>query len=479
MRTIYQNATRVLVWLGKDECGLGARGIKAMQEIARQCSLQETPEPWPEKTKMKDVQELWDLLPKHMLQDPCLDTPENWTALSWFFSRSWFSRLWIIQEVNVNKEVQMLCGSTQVSWDVAVLAASYIKQHSRIHRRWGFPASHFNNAYYMRRRFWLQKVALPSLLNWGRSFNASDPMDRVYALMGMPSFNQIRHLLTVDYSKPKVDLYTDIATICICEMGGLRILCYAQHLEEGSEFPSWVPQWDRPERYRAIQDSLTKVRWNPSGGRELEASVDPRLRCLKSKGIIFDTIKSVCPLGKTMSLLDESSDHPVISFWEAQNRKPTTYPTGEGSLDVLASVIATGLDKNLRKASANIDSFKQDFAAYLNRLLCISGRDQHAYRQIAKAEEQGDWFGYESLVQSTCQYRSLVFTEMGYMGLGPNCQVGDLVCILFGGEVPFVLRPSEGYYRLVGDVYIHGIMEGEAMGLHGNEKSPAMIFDIR
>jgi hypothetical protein len=59
------------------------------------------------------------------------------------------------------------------------------------------------------------------------------------------------------------------------------------------------------------------------------------------------------------------------------------------------------------------------------------------------------------------------------LGTGPEglC-VGDVVCVLFGSDVPFILRPSpEGDYQLIGECYVSGIMRGEAldMGLEERE----------
>lgn len=45
-----------------------------------------------------------------------------------------------------------------------------------------------------------------------------------------------------------------------------------------------------------------------------------------------------------------------------------------------------------------------------------------------------------------------------------DSKVGDRICIFKGGSVPFVVRENvSGYYQLVGECYIHGIMDGEAM----------------
>ena len=50
-------------------------------------------------------------------------------------------------------------------------------------------------------------------------------------------------------------------------------------------------------------------------------------------------------------------------------------------------------------------------------------------------------------------------------GLGPDdSKVGDLVCVLFGCSVPVVLRrTAPDDYEFIGECYVHGIMDGEAV----------------
>lgn len=59
-----------------------------------------------------------------------------------------------------------------------------------------------------------------------------------------------------------------------------------------------------------------------------------------------------------------------------------------------------------------------------------------------------------------------VRTKRGFIGRTPSQpKVGDVVSVLLGGKVPFLLRPQTGSdcYRLVGEIYIHGIMKGAAL----------------
>jgi hypothetical protein len=64
-------------------------------------------------------------------------------------------------------------------------------------------------------------------------------------------------------------------------------------------------------------------------------------------------------------------------------------------------------------------------------------------------------------------HRTLFVTRRGYMGLGTdNVKPGDTVCILFGGSVPFVLRPEAHFWRFVGDAFVEDLMEVRNHGYH-------------
>lgn len=62
-----------------------------------------------------------------------------------------------------------------------------------------------------------------------------------------------------------------------------------------------------------------------------------------------------------------------------------------------------------------------------------------------------------------------IVTETKRTGLAPRfIMEGDIICVLLGCSVPVILRPATnpinaGLYDIIGDSYIHGIMDGEAM----------------
>lgn len=62
--------------------------------------------------------------------------------------------------------------------------------------------------------------------------------------------------------------------------------------------------------------------------------------------------------------------------------------------------------------------------------------------------------------------RKMFRTKEGYIGTAPvTIQDGDLICVLKGGQTPYALREEKEGYRFIGACYVHGVMDGEAMGM--------------
>ncbi|PMD29684.1 hypothetical protein L207DRAFT_444914, partial [Hyaloscypha variabilis F] len=53
----------------------------------------------------------------------------------------------------------------------------------------------------------------------------------------------------------------------------------------------------------------------------------------------------------------------------------------------------------------------------------------------------------------------------------------EIVCIFLGGNVPFVLRArNDSKYQLIGECYVHGVMDGEALkGIDNNDLEDFVI----
>lgn len=78
---------------------------------------------------------------------------------------------------------------------------------------------------------------------------------------------------------------------------------------------------------------------------------------------------------------------------------------------------------------------------------------------------------FERDLRHIAQNRQFCTTKKRYMGwVPPRAQKGDKIYILFGGQVPYVLRPlgpKDGKYEFVGEAYLHGLMDGEGVRIMG------------
>jgi len=76
--------------------------------------------------------------------------------------------------------------------------------------------------------------------------------------------------------------------------------------------------------------------------------------------------------------------------------------------------------------------------------------------------------------------RALFVTKNERVCLGPRLIAkGDLCCIVYGCQVPIILRPAgDGRYIVIGDACVEGVMEGEAMELLAEGKVTEEWFTL-
>ncbi|KAH8660880.1 hypothetical protein BGZ60DRAFT_414202 [Tricladium varicosporioides] len=88
-----------------------------------------------------------------------------------------------------------------------------------------------------------------------------------------------------------------------------------------------------------------------------------------------------------------------------------------------------------------------------------------------EADQQGSMFA--AAMGPHAYKRTFCCTKDGYMGLvPPESRVSDVVCILFRMQTPVILRKiedggswldGEAQYELIGECYMHGMMDGEML----------------
>ena len=72
---------------------------------------------------------------------------------------------------------------------------------------------------------------------------------------------------------------------------------------------------------------------------------------------------------------------------------------------------------------------------------------------------------WQTLTLGPTRGRVAFITTTGHIGLAPHGTMeGDLIYVVLGASVPYVLRPlSQRDFSLIGEAYVQGIMRGEAL----------------
>ena len=126
MRSIYQQAKEVLVWLGpEDEDGGGEEVFEFLNRLWEECSG----------TNASSVRKsgafaiLGSFKQLDLQTFPSKDSP-FWYLLHCFYRQPWFTRVWIIQEVAISTSALIMYGKEEISWQKLGLASARVLMRS-------------------------------------------------------------------------------------------------------------------------------------------------------------------------------------------------------------------------------------------------------------------------------------------------------------------------------------------------------------
>jgi hypothetical protein len=115
---------------------------------------------------------------------------------------------------------------------------------------------------------------------------------------------------------------------------------------------------------------------------------------------------------------------------------------------------------------------KPSYEAFLNLIsLPLPSDPSFSYEEVSATDAEASEY-YTGLL-AAAETRRPFKSDKGHLGIGPEAtEVGDIICIFYGAVVPYILRPeTSGRYRLLGEAYVDGIMDGEFMGTAHNAVS--------
>ncbi|EAT91099.2 hypothetical protein SNOG_01450 [Parastagonospora nodorum SN15] len=428
MRDIYASATQVTIWLGEAD--------EDSNVVFDALPIVTGSIPWPD----QGIQ--------------CVKIRQH--CGRFFFSlsdhRSWFSRVWILQELAMSKtDPDVVCGYKRAPWSKFVAAWQSIARKALVDlgTRVKEPSADAEESADQHDKIEILSLtkldvlhdlrcavqtrggdSLKRLLMMSRTSAATDPRDRIYGLLGLLSNEALdpstSNTISVDYRKSCSEVYVD-AVAHIFSRGEGPYFLSGVFLSGG---PATAPQIPTLPASK-VQDSLPS--WVPDFSRQESH------RIAQPGGWHF---------------------HP-----------PTTmHVSGAGQGAKNGKVLGDGRTLQVREVSLSIKSgyepapasYEAMYSDLLANDITNTGEQVHEPLDSSKTSE------YEQILDSCAGKKSFFTTINGFVGsCVPAGQPGDIIAILFGSPSPFVLRPlpvkqkEQHVYWLIGASYVGGIMDGE------------------
>ncbi|KAK4896642.1 hypothetical protein LTR27_005562 [Elasticomyces elasticus] len=350
---------------------------------------------------------------------------------------------------------------------------------------------------------------------------ATDPRDFVYGLLGCAD-GSVRELIIPDYSKSVRDVYIETARAMITLTGTLQLLGCVQ--SEGDTLirglPSWVPDFSlvpspnslhplyKAEEFRAAGDTTSIIHpASPMDVLSLDGicfdSVAETFQPLPEFGDDFEDREQLDAFRYLQVLLDILSrsediyhvpgESIVESFWRTTmaNTALQVYPAPSTwrahfrnwLLLQLASMMPGGqafdlsrmmLDElTILRASGDVSVAElptpQDVVAASEGFEFIPGQPYSWTEEVDRNGQVSSSYLFTSNRRLKTWMRSLSLSANGYLCMSTlEMMTGDEIWILRGAGTPFVLRRGlDNKMRLIGEAYVHGIMNGKASAEKG------------
>lgn len=204
MRSIYENAHQVLIWLGQSNERIDII-MDSMDRLHNEAS--ENHAQWANPAKQLEI--AGQIFRQHQVDTAGSLFQKQLDALEDLFSRSWFRRVWVIQEIVSARAASVLCGSKSAPAAMLALMPSLVGMDVEDHLQAILDVLPGKSR---KTSWWAHRRDLHFLLKKFSACQASEPQDKVYALLGISSDARDPGIFPPDYSKTMDEVCRD--TFC-------------------------------------------------------------------------------------------------------------------------------------------------------------------------------------------------------------------------------------------------------------------------
>ena len=305
----------------------------------------------------------------------------------------------------------------------------------------------------------------------------SDRRDRVFALLGLASDANALGV-EADYRKSYDEVLVDV-TVRIIQQGNLYPLSVWTHknLDAGQCLPTWVCRWPSVGEEQSLIFG-----GNAAGQMSADVRFSADRRCMHVSGtrvarILQPTLGFNFGLSRPLSVAELAQLVQLESVISTARTHLSTSIQHRSTAD--ATLVHTILAGSV---GLDIDSEgNQMMTAFLALVAMLRRHQQQLGEEDAKIElttlidslpEDQKEHAYVIIRYEKTYGRVICFADCGRICLAPaQAQVGDIVAVFGSGHNLYVIRPAGNNYRYVGDAYMYGLMNGEAMEKDGWEKA--------
>jgi hypothetical protein len=438
-----------------------------------------------------------------------------WATLIVLLKHPWFERVWVIQEVALATSIRLMYCGIEISWQHFADAIIAISQHFSLaamlestekFQIMQLDLSGLVNAATMielRDRVRTgQSLSFSSVMFESYKFKATDPRDRVFGIQGICSIHD--QSLLPDYSKSLQQVYIDAARYFLTQEEPLRLLCFAgvgySALQDEQKnvlgnLPSWVPDWSRTPVLTPFSYRYPKHNYCAGGNTLPDVQMKPLKdsMALTLRGLCVDVIEKLGPIfsltmdevgrSQVMKLAEINRCHRAswhLAQHSTRTKDPYRHKKPSQSLyeAYWRTLIGDRTPLHCPAPAWYAKSF-EDWQASLGELSSVStcGKPLDGATisvTYPKSEMLFITSSFGRVAPLSFSGRRFCTTRRGYIGfVPPGTQQGDMVSIFLGTQTPFIIRPSsrfvyashetisKGFYRLIGEAYMHGMMDGE------------------
>ncbi|KAE9367972.1 hypothetical protein N431DRAFT_295053, partial [Stipitochalara longipes BDJ] len=309
-----------------------------------------------------------------------------------------------------------------------------------------------------------QKISFLHQVDVGRRFDCFSAHDRVYAILGLVD-PQVRSKIQVDYDQPVELVYTNLAVVLVETSRSLEGLAHAGLTQGPTSCPSWVIDWRADKEKQPM--TLEYHRYWADCGTLPNYSVSMETLELTIRGVNVDSVLTTVRYDKLYDYRHHLTGAKGLSVWKQHFSE---YPNGCNPLHAWIRTVTGDLDGRhtnvARLTEENLQGFELahcwDDKPLDEKRLILRGngdaQDEWAAWFLAMSERFGE------AVASISAMRSFFISSKGYMGLGPEpLREKDRICVMLGCSVPLLVRQSGDHHVLVGECFVWGLMDGEAM----------------